>query len=200
MSWHRLDPEKTHKLLDTVRSSGEDLLFSQKNNEAKCMRLPFYTDFLLYRIENTASLPIFSMDFLGHDEDFFYLDGTDSALHVAQKNKQLSLRDDNIDAYIQFYFLNVIQEEGEIYALFDSPPLPDLINQNVHAVQKNIPAGTPEFHATKDSDGFTVSTPLFYDSALMNGHLKVSLDGNVTITALKPLLGQTMGDSFGDRV
>ena len=107
MSWHRLDADKTKSLLDTVRSSGEAILFSEKNNEAKCMRLPFYNDLLLYRIVNTASLPIFSMDFLGADDGFFYLDGSDTPLSRVSQAGKLQLREDNIAAYVQFYFYNV---------------------------------------------------------------------------------------------
>jgi len=146
MSWHRLDSENTQNLLNTVKSSGEALLFSQRNNEAKCMRLPFYSDYLLYRIENTASLPIFSMDFLGSDDSFFYLDGTDNALRAVNDKQQLSLREDNIAAYTQFYFDNVAQEGGEIYPIFDVPPIPDLIDPNIHDLQQTVPASAPQFN------------------------------------------------------
>ena len=198
MSWHRLDSEKSQKMLDAVKSSGEALLFSQKNNEVKCMRLPFYNDFLLYRIENTATLPIFSMDFLGHNEEFFHLDGTDGALQAVSKKSQLSLRDDNIAAYLQVYFFNVIQDDGEIYPLFEGSPLPDLDNQNIHASLDSIPVGTPGFQATLENNSFSVVAPLFYDGTLMQGTLAVSMDGKVEITGITPLLGNTFNDSIGD--
>ncbi len=198
MSWHRLDAENTTKLLDTVKSSGEALLFSQRNNEAKCMRLPFYTDLLLYRIENTASLPIFSMDFLGNDEGFLYLDGSDSPLVKAKEKNQLSLREDNIASYIQFYFFNVIQEEGEIYPIFKKYPLQELANHNIHATQQEIPEGTPELELTQEANGFNVKVPLFYSGTLMHGELKVSNDGDINIITVTPLLGQNLGSSTSD--
>ena len=199
MAWHRLDTDNARKLLESVRSKGEALLFSERNNEVKCMRLPFCNDYLLYRIENTASLPIFSMDFLGSNEIFLHLDGTDQAFKELQKNTPLTLRDDNIAAYLQFFFFHVIQEEGEIYPIFDGgDPLPELTNQNIHASQPDMPAGTPQFTAAKDGDNYNVTTPLFYDGALMHGAIQVLADGTVTITSISPLLGLGRADTMSD--
>lgn len=198
MSWHRLDADKTKSLLDTVRSSGEAILFSEKNNEAKCMRLPFYNDLLLYRIVNTASLPIFSMDFLGADDGFFYLDGSDTPLSRVSQAGKLQLREDNIAAYVQFYFYNVVQEDGEIYPLFMDAPLPDLMNQNIHASQIDLPDGAPVFTAQQDDDGFSITTPLYFGGSMMIGAIRVALDGAVTITNIRPMLGENLGGTIND--
>ena len=117
MNWHRLDREKTVDMINSVRSAAEALLFSPITSEAKCTRLPFYSNHLLYRLTNCASLPTFSMDFIGDGEKFVYLDG--SALPILQINQLagLNLTPDTVIPYLNFFFLNVRLEEGEIIIL-----------------------------------------------------------------------------------
>lgn len=200
MAWHRLDSDNARKLLEAVRSKGESLLFSERNNEVKCMRLPFCSDFLLYRIENTASLPIFSMDFLGSNETFLHLDGTGDALQDLEKENALLLNEENVQAYLQFYFFHVIQEDGEIYPIFDGgDPLPELVNQNIHASQLDVPPGTPSITVDiSKNGGYEVTTPLFYDGSIMQGSLNVSSKGHVSILNISPVLGMGNAETLND--
>ena len=138
------------------------------------------------------------MDFLGQDDKFYYLDGTDGALKAVSSEQKLSLREDNIASYIQFYFFNVVQEDGEIYPLFDEYPLSDLADQNVHDTHQDLPAGTPQFQVEKEGNAYKITTPLFYSGAIMLGKLDVSADGVVTIETVSPLLGSGIDNPLND--
>ena len=191
MQWHRLDPDKTQIMIESIESGTGASLFTQKSSEAKCMRLPFYDQVLLYRITNNTCLPIFSMDFLGNGELFYYLDGSETPFSKAKEKAKLVLTEQNILAFLQFYYFNVVQEDGEIYPVFGVSPLPDLEDQNIHATKQTLPAGQNNIDIARDqvTHDFLVTCPLFYDGSLMKGIIAVTEDGDVSIQSLSPLLG-----------
>ncbi|MGE4314406.1 MAG: hypothetical protein AB7E85_09085 [Pseudobdellovibrionaceae bacterium] len=194
MQWHRLDPEKTENLIAAIARIGGPASFTAQNSEAKCMRLPFFEHILLYRITNHTMMPIFQMDFLGNGTDFYYLDGTFAPIQRACTHSALDLDEHNMAAYLQFYFFNVLQEDGEIYPVYERSPIPDLEDQNVHATHADVPEGGYLFEIeTEESGSFHVSTCLFYDGGWMIAGLRIKPTGEVEITGLKPLFGHASG-------
>jgi len=184
MNWHRLDREKTVDMINSVRSAAEALLFSPITSEAKCTRLPFYSNHLLYRLTNFASLPTFSMDFIGDGEKFVYLDG--SALPILQINQLagLNLTPDTVIPYLNFFFLNVRLEEGEIIILknpeeaasidiYDDERREDINLQPEHASIEQNESGT-----------YIVKTPIFLDGTLVDAQLTVDRLGHVIVKSL----------------
>lgn len=188
MQWHRLDNDKMQVLLNAIKGMGGSSLFSMQSSEAKCMRLPFLEDVLLYRITNNVSLPSFSMDFVGNGSQFYYLDGTFTPLQKAFSLSAPELDVLNLAAYLQFYFFYVIQEDGEIYPVYERTPIPDLDDQNIHATNQDIPDNAYVFDITDETENnFKAECTLFYDGGLMTGSLSVTKSGEVEITGLKPL-------------
>ena len=104
MIWHRLDRDKTIDMIGRVKSAAESMLFTPVTSEAKCTRLPFLKSFLLYRLTNFSSLPTFSMDFISNGECFFYMDGADTAIRQMVAMGELELNEENIIAYLNFYY------------------------------------------------------------------------------------------------
>ena len=81
MQWYEIDKDKTAEMIEKVKAPDMPSLFGASSSEARCAKLPFYTNFLLYRLTNYATLPAFSMDFLSDGEQFLYLDGTSSPIY-----------------------------------------------------------------------------------------------------------------------
>ncbi len=188
MQWHRLDNEKTQTLLDAIKKMGGSTLFNLQSSEAKCMRLPFTENVLFFRISNNMTMPSFTMDFLGDGSQFYYLDGTFTPFEKAFSLSTLDIDVYNLGAYLQFYFANVTQEDGEIYPVFEKSPIPDLDDQNVHATQQKVPDNAYVFDITAESEtDFEADCTLFYDGGLMTGSLSINGSGKVEITGLKPL-------------
>jgi len=197
MQWHRLEPEKTEKLITSIVNAGGPALFTVKNSEAKCMRLPFFDSVLLYRITNNTCLPVFSMDFLGNGKEFFYIDGSFSPFEKVQHLATLDITRENMAAFLQFYFFTVMQEDGEIYPVYKHTALPDLEDSNLHTTKHDVPEGGYVFEVDEDSnnDSFHVKTCLYYDGSLMSGNLNVSKQGHVEIVGLSPLFGEQNAES-----
>lgn len=184
MNWHRLDREKTVDMINSVKSAAEALLFSPITSEAKCTRLPFYTNHLLYRLTNFASLPTFSMDFIGDGEKFIYLDGSDNPIHQVNQLAGLSLTRENVIPYLNFFFLNVRLEEGEIIILKDTHEA-STIDMFDDERRENINLQPDDARISQNEAGsFVVATPIFLDGSLVNAELNVDSQGRVSVKSL----------------
>lgn len=184
MNWHRLDRDKTIDMINSVKSAAEALLFSPITSEAKCARLPFYSNFLLYRLTNFASLPTFSMDFIGDGQKYVYLDGSENPIRQINESAGLQLTKDSVIPYLNFYFLNVRLEEGEVIILKD-PQEATTIDLYDDERRENISL-QPDVAKIQQTEAgtFIIKTPIFLDGGIVDGELTVDLQGNVTVKAL----------------
>lgn len=184
MNWHRLDREKTVEMINSVKSAAEALLFSPVTSEAKCTRLPFYDNHLLYRLTNFASLPTFSLDFIGDGQNFIYLDGSADPILQVNQAAGLNLSEHTVIPYLNFFFLNVAMEDGEIIILknpeeastidiYDDDRREDIGLQPEGAVIEVNEAGS-----------YIVKTPIFLDGSLVDAKLTVDRQGHVTVKSL----------------
>lgn len=190
MDWHRLDRDKTVDMINSVKSAAEALLFSPVTSEAKCARLPFYTNHLLYRLTNFSSMPIFTMDFIGDGERFHYLDGTELPIKQINIANGLQLNKDNVIAYLNFYFFNVRTEDGDTLILrnVEEGQSIDLYDDER---RENLDVEPDDLKIEFDEElkVFNVFAPIYYLGALVDAKLIVMLDGTVIIHPLKLLTG-----------
>lgn len=180
MIWHRLDRDKTIDMIGRVKSAAEAMLFTPVTSEAKCTRLPFLKSFLLYRLTNFSSLPTFSMDFISNGETFFYMDGADTAIRQMVAMGELELNEENIIAYLNFYYCYVRLPEGEIILLKNPEEAPhiDLYEEERREALDVIPEGI-EIERDHTNGGFLVLAPALYDSSPMQVLITISSDGQV---------------------
>jgi hypothetical protein len=184
MNWHRLDRDKTLDMINSVKSAAEALLFSPVTSEAKCARLPFYSNHLLYRLTNFSSLPTFSMDFIGDGQKYFYLDGSENPIQQINALGKLTLTTENVIPYLNFYFLNVRLEEGEIVIL-KNPQEAATIDLYDDERREDINLQPEHAKIIRDMTGaFIVSTPIFLDGSLVNAELTVDTLGHVKVKSL----------------
>lgn len=186
MMWHRLDRDKTLDMINSVKSSGAAALFSPITSEAKCARLPFYPNHLFYRVTNYATMPVFSMDFIGDGEKFFYIDGSEKPITTINQQYGLVLNENTIIPYINFYFYCVRHEDGDIMVLKTPAEAAeiDMYDEERREDFNAVPAGTIVHHDTTN-DSFYVDVPLYYGGGLLEARLTVRGNGHVSITAQK---------------
>lgn len=193
MKWELLDKQKLTAFIDSVKTSGEAVLFNPVSSEGKCTTLPFYRNILLYRLTNFASMPIFTMHFLSDGQRFFYLDGTEVPLLTINHTGALQLVASNVIAYLNFYFFAVAHPEGEVFLVQDPAtyPFQDLTNLDLGGTM-SIGQGGPSYEITEESDGgFMVDTPLFMDGTLVRAQIRVDPQGRVHILSQRMMLKET---------
>lgn len=190
MDWHRLDRDKTNTMISSVRSAAESLLFSPVTSEAKCARLPFYTNHLLYRLTNFSSMPVFTMDFIGDGEKYHYLDGSDFPIKQINELSGLNLDVGNVISYLNFYFFNVRTEDGDVLILrnVEEGQSIDLYDDERRENLDVQPEGaTIVFDEALQA--FVVEAPIYYLGGLVEARILVAKDGTVTVQPLRMLTG-----------
>ena len=76
MQWYQLEKDKATAVVNRLKDEGMPGLFTPRVGDLRCAKLPFYNDWMAWRLTNYATLPAFSLDFLGDGTDFLFLDGT----------------------------------------------------------------------------------------------------------------------------
>lgn len=191
MIWHRLDREKTVSMIARVKPTTQSITFSPATSEAKCLKLPFYETFLLYRLTNFSSLPTFSMDFLSDGETYFYMDGSDAPIQKINAQAGLKITKETVIPYLNFYFCFVRLPEGEII-LLKSPEEAAIIDLYDEERREEFDAIPTPIGIEEDAQNgiFSVTAPVLYDGSPMEAVITVTKDGRVTTTPKRML---TMG-------
>lgn len=179
--WHKLDRDRTIAMIDSVKSAGDHIVFSHTTSEAKCARLSFYRNLLLYRLTNYASLPSFSFDYLGDGKTFFHLDGSPTSIYHANDTFQLILNRDTVLDYIIFFFNHVSGPDGDIYVIGDLDDHPALDSLDLMQMDDLIARFQQPEIISKPDGGFTVKTILFYLGSLVQAVVDVTQDGRVDV-------------------
>lgn len=201
MQWHRLDRDRTIAMIDSVKTAGDSGLFAPTTSEAKCHKLSFYRNLLLYRLTNYASLPSFSFDYLGDGKTYFYLDGSVMPIYAANDAGHLFLDSSNVMDYLTFFFEHVSGPDGDIFVIDrmqDHPALDALSGDQVAAIA--VHHQPPEINANIAGD-FTIKTSMVYLGTLVRAVITVDKRGRVNVLDTQMLMSSsisTSGYSAGD--
>lgn len=183
MDWERLDREKSHSIIGRVTTASDGTLFTTTSSEVSCKSLPFYKNFLLYRITNYATLPSFSLHFLGDGNTFYMVDGSPDPIFMVNNRGDLQLNERNILAYVDFFLSNVSTDDGDIYLIRDPDSLPFLdsmsIEQQVAMKQRFSPL---DVSYCPQSDQYKIRCDLYYGGTLLKSTLSVGIDGSITFS------------------
>lgn len=189
LNWQRLDKPAAAAALTAIGSVIDPGLFPPIATEVKCLPQPFYRTFMLYRLTNYAAMPAFTMDFLSDNSVYYYLDGAAEPIYRVNERGPISLREDNVLAYLDFFFRNVKADDSDIYLIRDPAKLPfmaSLPQQQREELQAHHNAPAVVFDALEDC--FKVITTLYYGGGLMRAKIKVGANGSVDIEDLALLL------------
>ncbi len=194
MHWQRLDRDNTIKVIDSVKSDENAGMFSHTTSEVKQARLSFYKENSLYKVTNFASLPSFTFEFLSDGKFFHYLDGTETPIYTVNDKGQLTLDAHNVLDYLDFYFGQVGNEDGDDVIVITNPhdmPSLDSLNMWAHdSLFNNFKA--PEVHYDKDYDMYEVEVDLYIQSQIVRTKLQISAKGRVQIKEQKKETQQVM--------
>lgn len=193
--WHKLDRDRTVAMIDSVKTSGDHIFFSLATSEAKCAKLPFYKNYLIYRLTNYSSLPSFSFDYIGDGRTYHHLDGSTGPIYRANDSGNLLLSAQNVLDYITFFFAHVSGPDGDVYVI-DNPqdnPALDALGPDQIA---NIQAMHQPADITMDGSGnFVIATSLWYLDTLVRATVQVDAGGRVNITGTQMLMNSSFDHS-----
>ena len=182
--WHRLPHEQAAEVMRAIGANADAAVFSKQLTEVACRTLPFYKNFKLYRLTNYATMPCFTMDYLGNpDNDKFYtLDGLANTLYDVNDDDHIELTFDTVVAYLDFFFAQVQGPDGDIYLIKSPEGLPmlgSLPENQQNSVREHFQHLITE--ADPDNEGFKITGTVFYGGSLISAHIAVHKRGLITI-------------------
>ena len=182
MDWNRLDKTQSQHILQHIAVAADPGMFSPQSSEASFKPLPFYQDYMVYRVTNYATLPSFSLDFLSDGESFHLLDGSPSPIAIVNTKGTLYLTEVNVIDYVDFYLANIRGEDGDIYMIRDVENLPFIdslgIDQQMELKNKHV---QPSVAINDKTGDFIVLCDLFYDGTLVQAGITVTSNGIIDI-------------------
>jgi len=197
MQWQRLDRDNSVKVIDSVKSAENAGMFSVATSEVKRARLPFFTDYYLYKVTNFASLPSFSFQYLSDGTFFHYLDGTEAPIYTVNDKGSISLSAANVLMYLEFFFEQAGDEDGDIM-LINNPhdmPLLDSLDMDVYqAVFSQHKAAAVEYD--EQTEKYLVTADLYKDTQLIRAKIEISRRGRVKITNQEMIMHQMSGANY----
>ncbi len=197
MDWQRLNREKSHDIIGKVTHASEGNLFSNRSSEAVCSSLPFYRNFLLYRITNYATLPSFSLDFLGDGNTFYLLDGSPDPIFMVNSRGDLRLNEGNILSYVDFFLKYITTEDGDIYLIQDPDNLPFLDSMSFeqqYALKQRFAPLDLSYDAPSDS--YKIRGDVYYGGTLLKATLTIGMDGTIAFSDQSMLSQSAPNDSY----
>ena len=182
MDWNRLDRQQSAHILEHIAMASDPDLFSEMSSEASFKPLPFYQDYMLYRITNYATLPSFSLDFLSDGESFHLLDGSPGPINLVNMKGSLYLTESNVIDYAGFYLSNIRGEDGDIFMIrdLDDAAFTESLgkDQRMELERKHT---QPEVAKDTNSGNFVVLADLFYGGTLLKAGIVVDNSGKIEI-------------------
>ncbi len=199
IQWHRLDRDKTLALINNVRASGIGNLFSPATSEAKFVPLPFFKDINLYRLSNMASLPTFTMPYLGNGSLFVYLDGTEQAIYRVNDTGALILNDITVLPYLAFFFRHIVPVDGETQMIADPENIPFMEDPDYEPPYNNLgPLPYAQIYRHDQADGYVIETPLYNEGMIVRARIHVNSRGRVVIIDQQIWMSDRLGDRNGE--
>lgn len=182
MEWVTLTREQSRIVINKVLTPEDGGLFNPMTSEVKTLSLPFYDQFQLYRITNYASLPSFTLEYLGNGDTFYRLDGHPDPIYQVNQLSPIRLDMNNVLLYLDFFLSNVQSEDGDIY-LITEPEKLKFYDSLPADQQAEISAKTrqPEVSYEFNLNAFVVSATLYFTGMVMNAIIQIGEDGSIAV-------------------
>lgn len=193
LNWQRLDRENSQKMIENVKSSGDPGLFSPATSEVQRAYLPFYRDYMAYKLTNYASLPSFTFEYLGDGQFFQHLDGTETPIYAVNDKGTLKLNELNVAEYLSFYFKHVSTEDGDVVFVkdpHDMPLLDSLDSVSMETLVRNHQPPEVEYSQTRNV--YVVKATLYFEGQLIRATINVNAAGRVSITDQTMIMTEIM--------
>lgn len=185
--WTRLSREQAHETLNRLSGHRDAIVFSKDTTEVAWRSLPFYKNYRLYRLVNYATMPTFSMYFIGNGEDFISIDGTANAIFAANEKDPITVTQDNVVSYLDFFFSNVQGTEGDIFLIKDPSKMPFMATLTAHQ-QQNVLSSFKPLSITASVSSLHVAGTLYYGGGLISATIQVAPNGRLAFLEQNLLL------------
>jgi hypothetical protein len=185
--WIRLNHEQADRVLGQLSGRKDAVVFSRDVTEVAWRGLAFYNNYRLCRLVNYATMPVFSMVYLTNGEDYIQLDGTANPIYTADEKDPLILSEENVVAYLEFFFSNVQGSEGDVFLVRDPHKLPFMSTLSAEQRQSIIDSFRPVSVSFVDN-AYKVSATLHYGGALLAATIVVATDGKISFEQQTMLL------------
>ena len=189
--WHRVSREQASAILKKIGSQADSAIFSEQMTEITWSYLPFYSRYRLFRLTNYATLPCFTMDYLGNEEEgvFYALDGLANTIYTVNDCEPVKLTADTVVAYLDFFFSQVRGPDGDIYLIKQPNDLPMLSSLPSNQQKSVLDTHKPLIIDADIIPGeFNINGTLYYDGSLISAVIRVAPTGKLSIHDQMPLL------------
>lgn len=186
--WKILDRNKAQDVLDVMSHNRDAIVFDRQLTEVAVKPLSFYNKYKLYRLTNYATLPVFTMKYLGDGDTFYTVDGLANTIYTVNEADQVTVKRSNVLEYLTFFFSNVQGSEGDVFLVQDPKniPLADSLSPTVRqAIASHFIPVTVE---TTSNTTLRVTAALIYGDALIRAELRVNIDGKIMFEDQKLLM------------
>jgi len=179
--WSRLEIIDGNKILDKLDSNKDAIVFSKTVTEVSYQKLPFYNNYKLYRLINYATMPVFTMLYLGDSDRFLTIDGLSNPIYIANEKDPIKLNEVTIIPYLDFFFEHVKGSEGDVFLIKDPKRMPfmkylnDNQKQNIEKSFKPIEVTYPK----ENNKNFEITGNLYYGGGIINASISVDTDGKI---------------------
>lgn len=187
--WTRLKREEAHDVLGRLSGHPDAVVFSKEATEVSWRKLPFYTNYKLYRLINYATMPTFSMMYLSNGQDFVGLDGTATPIYTVNEKDPIRVNEMNVIPYLDFFFSNVQGSEGDVFLIKDPRRMP-FMDSLTPAQQQSVINSYKPLKVSSDTAAnlFRVSGTLYYGGGLISATINVVPDGKLSFQEQNLLL------------
>lgn len=199
--WQILDRDQSSELIERLTTHADADLFSGATCGVQYRPLPFYRHFVLYRIINYNTMPVFTMEYLGDGTTFYRLDGSPDPILLVNSRGDLDLDEDNAVDYISFFFSHISTDEGDM-VLVDNPddlPFIDSLDMEQQIMLKRRHE-KPSLSYDPIGDSFTLSSDVFYTGCLLKADISVNRDGKINITDRGMIMADTFTNTYAQEV
>ncbi len=175
-----MNRDQALRVLRQLSTRKDAVVFSQDVTEVCWRVLPFYTDYRVYRLTNYATMPTFTMSYLGNGEEYISLDGTANPIYAVNEKAPLALDETNVIPYLEFFFSNVQGSEGDVFLIKDPNKMPFMSSLNLAQQQSIIRSFRPlDVAADPAHNGYKVSGTLHYGGGLLAATIVIAGDGKL---------------------
>jgi hypothetical protein len=180
--WTRIEQGQALTVLDALSRAADAPAFTAEETDVDCRPLAFYGRYRLYRLVNRATLPAFSMYYLGDGEQFVALDGTANPNYTVSEQDPVRLSETTVVAYAEFFFSHVQGSEGDVFFVKDprrTPLLASLDDDRLQTIlDRHTPLTVERDHATGD---FLLRGTLRYGDGLISAVVTISPAGKLSV-------------------
>lgn len=180
--WIRLERKDAEIALEKIGSKQENIVFSKDLTDVSYKTLPFYTNYKLYKLINYATMPVFTMYYLGNGEDFIAINGLANPIYEVNEKDPIHLTEANAVSYLRFFFRYVQGSEGEVFLVTETSSIPHIDSIST-AKQKEILSMFEPLKTeivTGEEMYFKMKACILYGDALIKAGLTVRIKGQIS--------------------